>query len=142
MVCCSKWRDRYGPGQRPAHAPIPRGEGAGLSAPAAAAKQEQLAQHQEHPTRASQRGAGAAEPPRARGRRRRLDCIFPTDPPQIFPTDPPQARRRSDEGPPDEGSQTSKEAPVKWDGEVRKLFAEARSERDNRARAEYSVALV
>src|SRR5580693_4548922 len=62
MVCCSKGRDRYGPGQRPAHAPIPRGEGAGLSAPAAAAKQEQLAQHWEHSTRASRRGTGPLDP--------------------------------------------------------------------------------
>ena len=37
--------DRDGPMGWPADAPMPRGEGAGLSAPAAAAKQEQLAQH-------------------------------------------------------------------------------------------------
>src|ERR1041384_5519920 len=50
MVCSIAGRERSGPtSQRPAHAPIPRGEGAGLSAPAAAAKQEQLAQHCKSP---------------------------------------------------------------------------------------------
>src|SRR5690349_14250480 len=35
------------PDERPADTPTPRGEGAGLSAPAAAAKEEQLAQHRD-----------------------------------------------------------------------------------------------
>src|SRR5512146_1599725 len=35
------------PDERPADTPTPRGEGAGLSAPAAAAKEEQLTQHRD-----------------------------------------------------------------------------------------------
>src|SRR5271170_1799937 len=64
-MVCFLWRDRYGPGQWPAHAPIPRGEGAGLSAPAAAAKQEQLAQHHGPPYQAAgSRCSGTAREPK------------------------------------------------------------------------------
>ena len=92
--------------------------GAGLSAPAAAAKQEQLAQHRE--TLYQVAGAGALDPASQRARRR-LDWVAP------------QAHRGRDEG----------RRRSEGDGEVRKLYAEARrGERENRALASLARARV